>query len=194
MIKSNYIFFPYSEGLNEIETEEELEKMVPLYYKSILKPNIEKLKRRKKDHEKWWVLTRDRSWQRAMQPKLVSTEFGKAGNFGFDKTGEYVVERGSAWFLLNEENIPQESYYAYLAIFNSEKMNTLLQIYSRQLAGGSWYSLDAKNVGKIPLPNFEHESNNEFFPILLNFGLSMVNHEIYNPKDLEQILFEIYGF
>ncbi len=194
LIKSNYIFFPYSEGLEEIETEVDLAKYVPTYYKLILKPNEKNLKKRKIDHVKWWVLTRDRSWQRSMQPKLVSTEFGKAGNFGFDKVGEYVVERGSAWFLLDKETLPQEFYYAYLAIFNSEKMNTLLNIYSRQLAGGSWYSLDAKNVGKIPLPNFEHKSNKEFLPILIDFGLNMINQETYNREILDQVISEIYGF
>lgn len=144
------------------------------------------------DSNKWWMLTRPRMWQMQACPKLVSTEFGKSGNFSFDKTGEYIVERGCAWFFKNAETVLDE-YYAYLAIFNSKIMDYLLLIYSRQLAGGAWYSLDAKNVEKIPLPIL-CKIDNELYLTLVEFGLRIVNLEPFNQDELDKVVSSIYEY
>lgn len=107
MIKANYIFFPYLENEKEkLNNEDDLKNILPNYYVRYLKPNKKQLCDRKGiDSNKWWMLTRPRMWQMQACPKLVSTEFGKSGNFSFDKTGEYIVERGCAWFFLKMQKL-----------------------------------------------------------------------------------------
>ena len=111
LIKANYIFFPYLENEKEkLNNEDDLKNILPNYYVRYLKPNKKQLCDRKGiDSNKWWMLTRPRMWQMQACPKLVSTEFGKSGNFSFDKTGEYIVERGCAWFFKNAETVLQNS-------------------------------------------------------------------------------------
>lgn len=194
LIKANYIFFPYLENEKEkLNNEDDLKNILPNYYVRYLKPNKKQLCDRKGiDSNKWWMLTRPRMWQMQACPKLVSTEFGKSGNFSFDKTGEYIVERGCAWFFKNAETVLDE-YYAYLAIFNSKIMDYLLLIYSRQLAGGAWYSLDAKNVEKIPLPIL-CKIDNELYLTLVEFGLRIVNLEPFNQDELDKVVSSIYEY
>ena len=194
LIKANYIFFPYLENEKEkLNNEDDLKNILPNYYVRYLKPNKKQLCDRKGiDSNKWWMLTRPRMWQMQACPKLVSTEFGKSGNFSFDKTGEYIVERGCAWFFKNAETVLDE-YYAYLAIFNSKIMDYLLLIYSRQLAGGAWYSLDEKNVEKIPLPIL-CKIDNELYLTLVEFGLRIVNLEPFNQDELDKVVSSIYEY
>ena len=61
------------------------------------------------------------------------------------------MERGYAW--IPKKKFETDDYYFYLAVFSSSIFDTLLSIYSKQLAGGNWYDLGAKYTSDIPLPD-----------------------------------------
>lgn len=115
----NYVFYPYSTGLESITSEVDLAIKVPEYYSRILKPHQKQLVERLSitDKERWWELTRNRPWQAEHKPKMVSTEFGKSGSFAIDYQGDFVVERGFAWNLKGIDDSQFKKYSeAYLAI------------------------------------------------------------------------------
>lgn len=132
----DYLWYPY--GNKKISSELELKRNAPNYYEKILLPNEKKLRKRPevvKQKYPWWELNREGTWQNDA-PKLVSTEFGKAGYFGFDSKGEFVVERGNAWIIKKEKTVEvneEELNFSYLALFCSKFFNELLALYQNKL-------------------------------------------------------------
>ena len=188
----HYMFFPYPENKFVVNTEQDLAEKLPFVYNNILLPNKEQLaKRAGINPEKWWVLTRPRTWQFEKSLKLVSTEFGHSGNFGIDEKGEYVVERGNAWFPKDAE-IPGMALYVYVAIFNSTFFDELLAIYSSRLAGNNCYVLENKHVKDIPIPNFNNIGQ-EAERLLFDAGKAIVNGESYNKEKVEKVIRNMYG-
>lgn len=188
----HYIFYPYPEQKFAINSEQELEKKLPYVYRNILLPNKAKLEKRAGiDPEKWWLLTRPRTWQYEMAMKMVSTEFGHSGNFGIDEKGEYVVERGNAWFL-KDEKIPETALYVYVAIFNSSFFDNLLAIYSSRLAGNNCYVLENKHVKEIPIPNFNNIEY-EVCRLLYEAGKAIVKGETFDKDKVEVVIRSMYG-
>ena len=151
--ESNYLFYPYPEERLGFENENELQERIPTIYRTVFGESIDLLRRRPMSGGKWWTLVRPGSWQYEERQKLVSTEFGKAGNFGFDERGNYVVERGMAW--IPREAMTTEEYFCYVAILNSPYFNNILVLYAKELAGGDLYNLEGKYVRNLPLPNME---------------------------------------
>lgn len=177
--ENSYVFFPYDgNGLN-ILSEEELKDKVPTYYQKII-GSKESLGSRAGGIRQWWALTRPREWQFTLGVRLVSAEFGNSSNFSIDESGRFVVERGLAW-LPKDYQMPKDNLYAYLAILSSEYFNTLLAIYSKQLAGGNWFNLEKKFVDQIPLPRF---SDNEDYTLQLLIG--------YGKKIAKGVRFDYY--
>ena len=117
---------------------------------------------------------------------MFSTEFGRSDSFALDETGEYVVERGNAW--IPKSKFKDEDYYFYLALLSSSMFDRLLNIYSKQLAGGSWYDLGAKYTKNIPIPNVAvARQNNSAFLKLSGLGkdLSLGNGDaIYSINEV----------
>jgi hypothetical protein len=186
------MFFPYHEQKLAINTEQELEEKLPYVYKNILLPNKAKLEKRAGiDPEKWWLLTRPRTWQYKKTMKMVSTEFGHSGNFGIDEKGEYVVERGNAWFL-KDDKIPETALYVYVAIFNCSFFDDLLAIYSSRLAGKNCYVLENKHVKDIPIPNFSNLES-EVCRLLYEAGKAIVKGESFNKEKVEKVIRSMYG-
>ena len=103
-----------------------------------------------KNDSNWWHLSRHRDWLRKIEPRLVSTEFGKSDSFAIDKKGIFAVERGNAW-LPRKPFSDINYYYFYLAIFSSPFFDKLLSIYSKQLLAG--WDLGKKYTKDIPIPN-----------------------------------------
>jgi adenine-specific DNA-methyltransferase len=169
----NYLFYPNSEGLETINNEDSLKVILPFFYNFKLLPNKALLQNRaRRTENNWWLLSEDRAWQRKKEPKLISTEFGKAGSFAFDKTGEFAVERGCAWIPKNEEKFSEHTYYAYLSIFCSDFFNDLLGIYSTQIAGGNWWHLSKNDTDEIPIPDLTqaNQFQSEKFILLNGIG------------------------
>jgi hypothetical protein len=153
ILKKNYVWYPYNEDGLLIKTEEKLIESVPYFFKTKLTNfRNDLINRARKNDSNWWHLSEHRAWLRKIEPKLVSTEFGKSNSFAMDKKGIFAVERGNAW-------LPKKSfkdinyYYFYLALFSSPFFDKLLSIYSKQLAGGHWYDLGKKYTRDIPIPN-----------------------------------------
>lgn len=188
---TNYLFYPYNDDTLVITDEETLKRDVPHYYKTHLQPNQKKLSLRSKiDSSKWWALTWPRNWQFGKKSKLVSTEFGKSGSFAYDRTGEFVVERGLVW-LPKREAFEEEDYYRYIALMNSPFFDRLLELFSNELIGGV-YNLETKYMQNIPLPTFDN-MDEYIRSILFDCGRQMSNGKEINIALLERLIRGIYG-
>ena len=188
---SNYLFYPYPEDEKGFADENDLKEKLPYTYHNIFEPKMQLLLNRQIKNGEWWQLSRPRIWQFQPKEKIVSTEFGKAGSFAYDRRGEYIVERGLGWMPINP-NVTSDFYYFYLAILNSKYFNSLLQIYARQLAGGSLYNLEGKYVRNIPLPTMEavDYSTRE---LLISLGMQISKKGSLNIEGLSAIVRNIYG-
>lgn len=186
----SYVFFPYNENGLNILSEEELKDKVPTYYQKII-GSKESLASRAGGVRQWWALTRPRDWQFTPEIRLVSAEFGNSSNFSIDESGRFVVERGLAW-VPKDKQMPIDNLYAYLAILSSGYFNTLLAIYSRQLAGGNWFNLEKKFVDQIPLPRF---SDNEDFTLqlLAGYGKKIASGVRFDYYKCEHLVRGLYG-
>jgi adenine-specific DNA-methyltransferase len=155
LIDKYYVFYPEDDA--SIETEAELKKAVPKYFKEYLLPNRAKLAALYgKSLKTYWKLSRPRAWQIEKEAKIVSTEFGKAGAFAFDKTGIYVAERSNAWFPKNRKEL-NDIGYAYITVLSLPIINELLKGVSKQIGGGQWY-LSSKFINQMPIPDLFDKS------------------------------------
>jgi hypothetical protein len=167
-----YAFYPYTEGLPPIETEADLQRVVPRYYKDYLLAAKPALKARKtlvrQTELRWWDLLWSRPKQRKPCPKIVSKYFGGSRPFAFDKTGEFVVVVGNGWLLKKggigesgedreDRNVyemtEKESYSATISYLCSTLARDLLEYLSVQVSGGQ-VDLSSKYVSDLPIPNF----------------------------------------
>ena len=185
----NFVFYPYTTGLEQIASEDDLAAKVPDFYNKILKPRQKQLEERLSitDKERWWELTRNRPWQAECKPKLVSTEFGKSGSFAIDYEGDFVVERGFAWNLKETDDSQFKKYAeAYLAIFNSGYMNQLLGMYADQLAGGDIYKLGLASVKAIPFPDLRRDVFSKYINTLRAFSIAMAEGDYWDEEELDE--------
>jgi len=187
IIAYNYIWYPYNVNGLIINSEQELQEQVPFYYQNILLPNKEKLiNRARKNENNWWILSEHRTWLRKKYPKLLSTEFGKAGSFAYDEKGVFVIERGNGWIPKKEFKNNDYNYF-YLSIFSSPFFNTLLSIYSKELLKG--WDLGKKYTKEIPIPQINIELENSFvFGKLVHFGMLISKGDFFNFEIIDDYL------
>ena len=187
LLLSKYIWYPFNESGIVLETEEDLIEKSSFFFDTNLNPNKNILENRSGINQ-WWSLTRPRNWQFKRFSKLVSTEFGKSGSFGFDSKGDYVVERGNAW--IPKKGFSNKDYYFYVALFNSSFFDNLLSIYSKQLAGGKWYDLGKKYTKNIPIPNvhIDEVKNSEGYQRLVEIGKELFEGNMYTKSISDNIL------
>lgn len=186
---SYYIFYPY--GAVEINSEQELKQFVSTYFADYLKPNKSKLaERARKSVDDYWKLSEHRAWQRYPHPKLVSTEFGKAGAFAYDETGVYVAERSNAWF--PKQGILGDLGFAYTTILMLPIINRLLQGLSKQIGGGQWY-LSSKYIDQMPIPDlFDPEFPEDVLEELIHVGKLLSRGEEIDTETLLQFTKLLY--
>jgi len=184
--KINYVWYPYNTNGLIVQTEEELQELVPDFYNNVLLIYKEALiNRSRKDINNWWTLSEPRGWLITKYPKLVSTEFGKSNSFAFDESGEFVVERGYGW-IPKKEFKDFNDYYFYLTIFSNPFFDHLLSIYSRQLAGGNWYDLGKKHTSDIPIPKITEElKSSGVYDKLVSTGKRMSSGNFVDLRELE---------
>jgi len=96
-----YIFYPFAPSGAVFETENELRRKLPKYFKRWLEPNRHKLESRAKISS-WCLPTWPRTWQFERQRKIVTSYFGGRGSYALDLTGDHVVVAGFAWFWKGE--------------------------------------------------------------------------------------------
>ena len=192
----DYLFYPNTEGLENINSEDYLKNTLPIFYEHKLLPNKEALINRA-TYINWWSLSRDRAWQRKKEPKLISTEFGRAGSFAYDKAGDMVVERGCAWLRLPRvnENFSEDTNYAYLAIFCSDFFNELLGIYSKQISGRNWWDLSKRYSDNIPIPDLTipNAFTSQEFSLLSDIGKKLSKGLELDKNLLAKVVKTIYG-
>ena len=164
-----WIFYPDTEGLPEIHTDDDLSRLLPRFFERLVgfRPELEQ----RKGTRNWWSLTRPRGWLRRPRPKLVSTYFGQSGSFSFDREGNGIVVQGHGWIpeqaiervlhglvvQAGDRTIRPLSYEktiapAYVGLLNSAFFETLLREFCPTVGGGQC-NLSAIFVNNIPLPN-----------------------------------------
>jgi hypothetical protein len=197
MLKAcEYIFYPFNPAGPVFNTEQELKKKLPVYYKGWLAPNRNQLESRKKIAA-WWLPTWPRTWQFTRQKKLVTAYFGGPGSFALDMTGDHVVVSGFAWFW-KESGEPtdegsgeapfwdSDAPFAYLALLNSSRFDEVLECVSWRLQGGQ-KRLEPRFVNRAYLPNLLDDN----FPedvrgTLANLGIKIANGQFAAiQKELE---------
>jgi len=191
-----YVFYPYSDGLPNIQTEDDLVAHVPTYFEEFLLPAKTKLANRKslaKANLNWWELLWHRSWQTKRSPKIVSKYFGAGRSFAFDRTGEFVAVVGSAW-LLEKGAVPlaitdEEIYFGYLAFLSSSIAYDLLKYVSIQISGGQW-DLSNKYTKNLLIPNL---AKLEPAPLeeLVQTGVKISEGKIENWSHVDKIVSSI---
>ena len=168
--RHDFIFYP-EESSKSLTTEDDLKRLLPIYYKRYLQPLKTDLSGRKSLRGRnWWLLNRSRTYFRTPTPKIVTAFFGDSGAFALDLEGVYVVVQGFAWFLQNStlkviDDFPEETrdsireqvLYAYLAILNSPLFSLLLAEFCPHVAGGQ-FNLSKRFVDHIPFPNLAEDA------------------------------------
>jgi hypothetical protein len=171
LTETEFVFYPYGSKDLLIETEDELRAKVPVYFKTHLLPEKEKLAKRANIRESnradWWGLSRPRSWGTSVAPRIVSKYFGSVGSFALDASARFVVVQGFAWFP-KWDNIEPEAaeeapielgsfsspdlLAAYLAVFNSAPFHRIVSLLSSHVAGGQ-FDLSPRFVNLVPIPD-----------------------------------------
>jgi hypothetical protein len=185
-----YVFYPYSDKLPKIVSEDDLQIHVPSYYTSLLLPAKAKLSNRRsleREGLKWWELERPRSWQQTREPKIVSKYFGGVRSFAYDKDGNYVVVVGHAWFrqqgAVELGLTSDELYFAMLAYLNSNATAVLLEYTSVQVSGGQ-FDLSNKYVKDLPIINLAKLSAHNIDQ-LVQRGSEIASGKVENWRDVD---------
>jgi hypothetical protein len=191
-----YVFYPQSEGLPDLPTEEQVSAHLPIYFRDRLLPAKAKLSRRqsiRKEGLNWWELERPRLWQQAPTPKLISKYFGGIRSFAFDLKGDFIVVVGNAWLLkagaLQLAITDNEVYCATLTYLSSAIADGLLKYVSVQVSGGQ-SDLSNKYVGGLPIPNLAKLRPSEISD-LVRMGESISDGRIERWSDIDELVVTI---
>lgn len=184
-----YVWYPYDK--NGIIFKEESDLTGLNFYNTRLLPNKEILEKRTGINY-WWSLTRPRNWQFIQGPRLISNRFGNSNSFGFDKKGDCVIEEGNAF--IPKKEFQTSGFYFYLACFSSDIFDSMLSVFSKQLAGGKWYDLGQKNIKHILIPNIHNSSfiDNRLFSKLSELGRELENGNSFVKPVINDILKTYY--
>jgi hypothetical protein len=141
------------------ESESEVRRAVPNFYRDYLRPNKLILTKRKSLGDgRWWRLTRARSWKFKGPPRLLSKRFGLYPAFARDTKVRYAPVQANAWIPTEalirgaDNEALGEVLTAYWWLFNSRVAVALLREYCPNVAGGQ-LDLEHKYVEHVPLPN-----------------------------------------
>ncbi len=200
LIATEYVFYPYDDRSGLLVTsKEDLRSQLGTYYRDFLLPDRDRLEKRKGlGDSPWWALTRERGWQHKREPKLISKYFGRAGDFAFDETGDYVVVQGCAWFWrgahahcgLSVGFLQSELPYAYLALLNSVVFEAIVGCVAPRVAGGQ-YNLSHRFVSQAFIPDLTRTAA-EVVDELARLGKSMHSGGIPPGPDLTRVAAQAY--
>jgi type I restriction-modification system DNA methylase subunit len=193
IILQRYLWYPYDEDGIVIETEDSLAEKASYFYENHLLPNKNILiDLARKNENNWWHLSEHRAWLRNKEKRIISGEFGSSKSFALDLTGNFVVERGNAW--IPKYNMEPSAFYFYLAVFSSSVFDSLLSIYSKELAGGKWYDLGKMYTKEIPIPNLLNEEVKDSFAVekLKMLGQELAQNERNVQATIDELLIEYF--
>jgi adenine-specific DNA-methyltransferase len=193
---SYYAFYPYTKGLPQITSEDELKRLVPQYYEERLRPAKKALASLSQANRNWWDLLRPRSWQRTRDVKIASKYFGGNRAFACDATGDFVVVVGYAW-LLKKGTVARgitnkEIYFATLAYLNSNVAYDLIDYMSPQIAGGQ-LDLSSKYLNNLPVPDLAELPAARLAELILA-GKKITEEEQFDRwSDVDEIVLSALG-
>jgi len=201
--RAEWVFFPYIESGPVLNTEDELANKVGTFYRDWLQPARESLVQRAgTGDDNWWLLTRERAWQRERNPKLVTTYFGKSGSFAYDDDGDTVVVQGHAWEWLDDAQGDSDEPmffdtplpWAYLAFLNSPVFEHFLACFCPRQRGGQ-FNLSPRFVGKVLLPDLSDDLqvSSSVVTHLADLGHALHAGESPSGQVLDEAAAEIYG-
>lgn len=191
-----YVFYPHSEGLPALTSEEDLRERIPTYFQELLLPAKPKLSTRRQADLNWWELLRHRAWLEEPRSKIVSKYFGKRRSFAFDQSGEFVVVVGSAWVrnkgtvqaLVTDDDI----YFALLTYLSSSTTEDLLKYVSIQVSGGQW-DLSNKYLENLPIPDLARLAKSEPAKMndLIQTGIRISEGNVDRWADIDELVTSI---
>lgn len=156
------VFFPHSSSGKIFETEEDVRKAVPTYFRLFLAPNSERLKARativQSRRTDWWGLMRPRDYAFNQSPRLISKFFAAEGGFVADVDASFLPVMGHAWLPKetladSEDELPlTDIIYAYAALLNSPIFIRLLALYAPHVSGGQ-FDVSSRHVSPVSIPN-----------------------------------------
>ncbi|RIK80190.1 MAG: hypothetical protein DCC68_11555 [Planctomycetota bacterium] len=187
---SGYIFYPYDEsGGLLLKTEQEVRTTLPVFFEERLRPAKRELSDRKSLYRNWWEVSRPvATWLAKRVPRIVSKEFGKAGDFAIDPLGVYAVVQGFGWCW--KRGKPHTSrLLAYLAILNSSLFERILPAYCPQIRGGQ-FTLRRHFVERVPLPSL---SDNALRNSLAAIGRRLATGKSVDAGEHESLVMRAYG-
>jgi adenine-specific DNA-methyltransferase len=190
LLDTTYVFFPY--GNHEILNEASLVSNVATYFDRILKPNETKLRNRAGiNPDRWWELTRHRSWQLHSKPKIVSAYFGDRGSFTWDDLGEYVIVQGFGWLPRKQTmTVDPRIGYAYLSVLNSAIFSDLLSATSNNVGGGQW-DLSPRFINNVRLPDItDSVFSQDLVRTLADFGMRIAKVGLGGLSESESATYE----
>jgi adenine-specific DNA-methyltransferase len=193
IIIQKYLWYPYDVDGIVINSEESLRDSAPVFFENYLLPNKNTLvDLARKNENNWWHLSEHRAWLRSNEKRIISGEFGSSKSFALDLSGKFVVVRGNAWIPKNDLN--HDGYYFYLSVFSSSVFDTLLSIYSKELAGGKWYDLGKMYTKQIPIPNFLNKEVKDSFATekLVMLGKELAHNERSVQATIDELLVEYF--
>lgn len=146
----------------EIMTEQQLARVVPVYYNRHLLPSKLALESRERTGQRWWRQSEPRNkWRSSTEPRIVSRQWIKNDGFAVDKDGTYAVVQGFAWFptatlkraVRNASDAGDivEVLRLYTVLMSSDVFFRVAREYSTN-AGGGQITLQQKHVNHVPLP------------------------------------------
>jgi adenine-specific DNA-methyltransferase len=193
ILRTWQVFYPYDDdGKSAFLDEDALRVGAGRYYELYLKPAKEQLEREYK--ERWWELSRPRSWQHRTERKIVSAYFANRGKFAYDSKAEFTVVQGFGWFWRKGEFSSTNLPWAYLAVFNSPLFERMLELFCPTVRGGQ-YDVSERFVGHVFLPDL---SNQELTPAdalsdLVDLGQEMAQGDMPSPRILNNAAARVFG-
>lgn len=185
----NYCWYPYNikDGKSLIDDVNTLTEKLPFFYSKFLEANIYSLSNRRKEVPNWWDLADRAPRLLPLSKSIVSSEFGGSKSFAIS-IGDCIPERGYAW--VSKKKFEYDDFYFYLSFFSSTIFDKLLSIYSKQLAGGSWYDLGAKYTKDIPIPNIYLPEIKESEPYLklVQLGKELEKGNSFLKNNIDEVL------
>ncbi len=156
ILLGDYIFYPRSKGLPQLDGEQSLVMQLPTFATRLFQ-NKPKLEMRRGKRDRWWELGEDRKWLRSPSKKIVSSYFGQSGSFAYDAEGDHIVVQGYGWLprwrMTSRSGFNMDQLCdAYLAIFNSLFFTQLLTE-SCPAVGGGQLNLSKRYSEGVRLPD-----------------------------------------
>ena len=192
ILEGQWVFYPYGDECETIDSETALFQLVPRYAESYLVPNKAALINRTGiDTSTWWQLTRKRDVFIKKKPKIVSTYFGHAGSFAWDEKGEHVVVQGYCWEPRSPAMNTAEIGHAVVAVMSSGVARKLIAAVSNNLAGGQ-FNLSKRFLSKMPFVDMTDERLAQHVVNLAVMGRAIGHGDEVDGKMVDRLVEDLF--